>query len=141
MAATGIVYGVLMTLAVAAPPSLPSRIALPRPLRRLGARLRQRKGPLVRTPLRRARIATIISKHGQQIALQVLKELERGVTALKGTGMYTGEARDVLLCAVTEVQVPHLEEIVYRVDPNAFVVVSATESVQGWGFRSFEAPS
>jgi uncharacterized membrane-anchored protein YitT (DUF2179 family) len=55
--------------------------------------------------------------------------------------MYTGEARDVLLCAVTDVQVPHLEEIVCRVDPHAFVVVSAAESVQGWGFHSFEAPS
>ena len=134
MTATVIVYGVLIVLAVAAPPSMASRIALLKPLRR-------KKGPLVRTPHRRARIATIISKHGQKIALQVLKELERGVTGIKGTGMYTGDAQDVLLCAVTEVQVPHLEEIVYRIDPNAFVVVSATESVQGWGFRSFEAPS
>jgi len=141
MITVGVVYGVLMVLAVTAPSALLSRIALPGPLRRLAERLWRTTGPLVRVPRSRARIATIITRHGRQVAFQILKELERGVTALKGTGMYTGEARDVLLCAVTEVQVPHLEEIVYRVDQNAFVVVGATESVQGWGFRPFEAPS
>ena len=55
--------------------------------------------------------------------------------------MYTSEARDVLLCAVTEVQVPHLQEIVRRADPEAFVIVSPAEEVRGKGFRPFEAPS
>jgi len=63
------------------------------------------------------------------------------VTALEGTGMYTSEARDVLLCTVTGVQVPHLEEIVRRTDPEAFVIVSPVEEVLGKGFRPFEAPS
>ncbi len=141
VAAVGVVYGTLVLLAVFAPPSSVSRATPPGLLQRLGGQWQRKKGPRVRVPRRRGRIATIVTRHGQQIALQILKELERGVTALQGTGMYTGEARDVLLCAVTEVQVSHLEEIVYRVDPNAFVVVSATESVQGWGFHSFEAPS
>jgi uncharacterized membrane protein len=141
VASTGVVYGALVLLAVLAPPASVSRTALPGPLQRLKARLRRGMGPRVRVPRRRGRIATIVTRYGQRIALQILKELERGVTALQGTGMYTGEARDVLLCAVTDVQVPHLEEIVCRVDPHAFVVVSAAESVQGWGFHSFEAPS
>jgi uncharacterized membrane-anchored protein YitT (DUF2179 family) len=67
--------------------------------------------------------------------------LGRGVTALEGTGMYTSEARDVLLCAVTEVQVPHLQEIVHRADSEAFVIVSPAEEVRGKGFHPFEAPS
>ncbi len=141
MAAVGVVYGALAALALVVPPPM-VRTVLPKPLRWLEGRLRRRTtGPQMRVPRRQARIATIITRHGQQIALQILKELGRGVTALEGTGMYTGEARDVLLCAVTEVQVSHLEEIVCRIDPKAFVVVSATESVQGWGFRPFEAPS
>lgn len=138
----GMVYGVLTALAIVVPPSMMARAALPRPLRWLEARLRQREtGPLIRVPRRQARIATIVTRHGQRVAVQILKELERGVTALEGTGMYTGEARDVLLCAVTDIQVSHLKKIVCQIDPQAFVVVSATESVQGWGFRPFEAPS
>ncbi len=140
--AVGVVYAGLTILAIAVPPSMMTRAAWPSPLRWLEARLRRREtGPLMQLPRRQARIATIITTRGQQIALQILKDLARGVTALEGTGMYTGEARDVLLCAVTDIQVPRLKEIVCQVDPNAFVVISATESVQGQGFRPFEAPS
>ena len=135
MMAVGLVYGALMMLALAA--SLPRtwRDAMPGPPWRRGA------GPSVPEPSPRERLATIITVHGQQVAIQLLTELGRGVTALEGTGMYTSEARDVLLCAVTEVQVPHLQEIVRRADPEAFVIVSPAEEVRGKGFRPFEAPS
>ena len=135
MMAVGLVYGALMMLALAA--SLPRtwRDAMPGPPWRRGA------GPSVSEPSLRERLATIITVHGQQVAIQLLTELGRGVTALEGTGMYTSEARDVLLCAVTEVQVPHLQEIVRQADPEAFVIVSPAEEVRGKGFRPFEAPS
>jgi uncharacterized membrane protein len=140
VAATLGAYGALAALAVVA--SLPPawREALLRVFQRLGGRL-GKAGPLTPGPRRRERMVTIISNDGEHIASQILTELGRGVTALKGTGMYTGQPRDVLLCAVTEVQVVHLENIVRRIDPQAFVVVSATERVRGKGFRPFEAPS
>jgi uncharacterized membrane protein len=141
--AVGAVYGALAMLGAVSSlaASVPPGEALPGALRWLGRRGRRGAGPLVQEPRRQPCIATIITGRGQQIAIRLLEELERGVTALRGTGMYTGESKDVLLCAVTEVQVPHLEEIVYQLDPNAFLVVSATERVQGRGFRPFEAPS
>jgi uncharacterized membrane-anchored protein YitT (DUF2179 family) len=55
--------------------------------------------------------------------------------------MYTGTTWDVLLSAITEVQVPHLREIVRDVDPEAFVVVSLAAEVRGGGFSPFEPPS
>ncbi len=133
-AGVGLVYLALVALAVAA--SLPRswKEVLSRPLRRT-------VGPLMPQPRRREQLATIITARGEQIASRLLEELGRGVTALQGTGMYTGEARDVLLCAVTGVQVPQLEEIARQTDPQAFVVVSPAAEVRGWGFRPFEAPS
>jgi uncharacterized membrane-anchored protein YitT (DUF2179 family) len=89
----------------------------------------------------RERLATIITDCGQQVGSRLLTELGRGVTALKGTGLYTHEARDVLLCAVTDVQVDQLKEIVHQADPRAFVIVSSVEQVRGEGFRPFEPPS
>jgi uncharacterized membrane protein len=139
--AVGIVFGGLVLLALVSSLSLASPESLPRPVQWLEERIQVMTGPLVGRPRPRAQIATIITDRGQQVAIRLLRELGRGVTALKGTGMYTGEPKDVLLCAVTEVQVPHLEKIVYELDPNAFVVVGATESVRGSGFRPFEAPS
>ena len=141
MYAVGVVYGALAALAVAA--SLPRawREALPRPLRRLARRLRQAAGPLAPEPRNRERLATIITNRRQQVASRLLTELGRGVTAVEGTGLYTNETRDVLLCAVTDVQVPQLEEIVRRADPKSFVIISPVEEVRGKGFRPFEAPS
>lgn len=141
VAAVGVIYGVVAALAVAA--SLPSgwREALSGPLGLLSGLRGRVAGPLVPEPCRREQLATIITSRGQQVASRLLTELGRGVTALEGTGVYTGEARDVLLCAVTEVQVGHLEEIVRRADSEAFIIVSPAEEVRGKGFRSFEAPS
>ncbi|HIE37640.1 MAG TPA: DUF2270 domain-containing protein [Anaerolineales bacterium] len=141
MATVGAVYGGLVVLAAIA--SLPPawREALPGPLRYLGKRLLRAAGPLISEPRPQERLATIITVRGRQIAIRLLAELGRGVTALEGVGMYTDEARDVLLCAVTEVQIPHLEEIVRQTDPRAFVIVSPAEEVRGRGFRPFEPPS
>jgi hypothetical protein len=130
-------------LILAAAASLPRtwRETVSGPLRRLWALWPIAGGPLVPEPRVQERLATIVTGLGREVADRLLAELGRGVTALEGTGMYTGEARDVLLCAVTEVQVPHLEEIVRRTDPDAFVIVSRAEQVRGGGFRPFEAPS
>jgi len=135
MAAVGLTYGALVMLALA--------VSLPRAWWEAMSGLLWRRGigPLAPEPGLQERLATIITARGRQVATQLLTELERGVTALEGTGMYTSEARDVLLCAVTEVQVSHLQEIVRRTDPDAFVIVSPAEEVRGKGFRPFEAPS
>jgi uncharacterized membrane-anchored protein YitT (DUF2179 family) len=67
--------------------------------------------------------------------------LERGVTSLEGTGMYTGEVHNVLLCAATKAQLTHLKTIVHQTDPQAFVVVGPAEEVLGKGFKGFDIPS
>lgn len=99
------------------------------------------EGPPRREPASPERLATIITTKGDEVAQKILEELGRGVTALRGTGMYTGERRDVLLSAVTDVQIPHLQDIVRKADDDAFVVVSPAEEVRGGGFRPFEPPS
>lgn len=137
----GLVYGVLVTLAAVDVLTWPRQEVLPGPLRRLEGLLGQVVGPLVPALRPQEQLATIITARGQAIASELLSQLGRGVTALRGTGMYTGEARDVLLCAVTEVQILHLEEIVRQTDPEAFVIVSPAAEVWGRGFRPFEAPS
>ncbi|MCX7681665.1 MAG: DUF2270 domain-containing protein [Anaerolineae bacterium] len=140
MACVGLAYFTLVALSVIVMLRI-AWLAEEFPAHWLGKRLRRVLGPLMPSPQARERLATIITACGREIALQILTELGRGVTALKGIGMYTNEARDVLLCAVTDVQVPHLERIAYCIDPKAFVIVSTAEEVRGWGFRPFETPS
>ena len=77
----------------------------------------------------------VVSEKNDEIAVQIMGELERGVTLLKGQGAYTGTDRDVLMCAVRKQQFARVRAIIYEKDPNAFVIVSETSEVLGEGFK------
>ncbi len=77
----------------------------------------------------------IISNHSNEIGKQINLELDRGVTALKGRGFYTGEQKDVLLCVVNRTQVARLKNLVYEIDDKAFLMVTTFHEVLGEGFK------
>ena len=89
-------------------------------------------------PAGRKQLVFIISDKIQDISPPLLAELDRGVTLLKGTGMFSGKDHGVLMCVVRGRQVHRLKEIVYRNDPGAFVVVTGAQDVRGEGFRPLE---
>jgi len=81
-----------------------------------------------------AKGATIISEKSDEIAEVIMKEMERGVTILKGIGSYTKQERDVLYCVVAKNELSRLKSIIISVDPHAFVAVSNVHHVLGEGF-------
>jgi hypothetical protein len=83
-------------------------------------------------------LALIITGKAKDVADNLLAELKRGVTGINGTGMYTGQERSVLLCALTVTEVGHLKALVSHVDPDAFVVVTPAQEVLGRGFSSLQ---
>ncbi|MGB6853675.1 MAG: DUF2270 domain-containing protein [Thermoanaerobaculia bacterium] len=87
----------------------------------------------------RKRLVFIISDEIEAISDPLLKELDRGITLIKGVGMYSGEEHGILMCVVSGGQAERLREIVNREDENAFVVVTAAQDVRGEGFRPLEA--
>jgi len=80
-------------------------------------------------------LSLIISSKPQAIADRILRDLHRGVTALHGKGMYTGQEREVLLCATTVTEVPLLKSMVSEEDPQAFMIVAPAQEVAGEGFQ------
>jgi uncharacterized membrane-anchored protein YitT (DUF2179 family) len=80
------------------------------------------------------RTALIISERAAEIAPRILIEINRGVTALAGEGMYTRQKKDVLMCVLSSKQVPELKRIVEDVDPTAFMIVLEAREVVGEGF-------
>lgn len=83
---------------------------------------------------RHEQLAIIITSQTETVAQQLLTVLNRGVTALEGRGMYSGEPRSVLLCAILPSETDRLKAAVYSVDSKAFVVVNPTEEILGAGF-------
>ena len=85
-----------------------------------------------------AKAIYIISDRSDEISDKILKDLDRGVTALHGTGMYTGRHKKVLLCVLHRGQLPALKEIVKSVDEKAFIILTDIREVLGEGFKTYE---
>ncbi len=82
-----------------------------------------------------SRAVLIISEREEEIAKKLLVELDRGVTELKGRGVYSGRDKNVLLCVVARTQIQQLKEIVQEIDKNAFMVLAEVKEVLGEGFN------
>jgi uncharacterized membrane-anchored protein YitT (DUF2179 family) len=67
-----------------------------------------------------------------------MQDLNRGVTALHGEGMYTQKAREVLICALTETEIDDLKRAVNEADPQGFVVVMPASEIAGRGFSPLD---
>lgn len=77
----------------------------------------------------------IISSKNDIIADKIIKDMDRGVTALKSRGCYSGINGEVLLCAVRRQEVYRIYDIINQIDDRAFVVVSEAGEIRGEGFK------
>jgi len=85
-----------------------------------------------------AKVAYIITEHADEIADGIMKELDRGVTALHATGMYTRTDKRVLFCVLQRGQISELKSLVKRYDPSAFFILGDVTEVLGEGFKMHE---
>lgn len=83
-------------------------------------------------------MALIVTDKAKAVSDRILSDLNRGVTALSGRGMYTGQEHPVLMCALTVTEVHNLKSAVAKEDPQAFVIVSPAQEVLGLGFNPLE---
>jgi uncharacterized membrane-anchored protein YitT (DUF2179 family) len=86
--------------------------------------------------VRTTRTILIITTNPLVVAQRVLEELQRGVTMWQGIGMYSGQERQILLCAVSRAEVNPIKAIVHEADPQAFVVIGEAYEAFGEGFKS-----
>lgn len=81
-----------------------------------------------------SKAAFIISDNYEELAKGIMKELDRGVTVLHGMGMYTHQEKEILLCVMSKRQILGVKEVVRRIDPAAFMIVTDAREVFGEGF-------
>lgn len=73
----------------------------------------------------------IISTRWKEISREIMERLQRGVTVVRGEGGYTGQELHILYSVVTFTELSRFKEIIRRIDPQAFVVVTETLEVMG----------
>lgn len=81
-----------------------------------------------------AKAAFIVSERSGAIGEAILRDLDRGATALSGRGLYTGTQRQVLFVIVARHEIHALRSLVRAIDPKAFVAIADVSDVLGEGF-------
>ena len=84
-----------------------------------------------------AKLLYIISSKPDEITARILKELDIGATLINGRGAYSGDDKQVLMCAVKKTISPRVESIVREEDADSFMIVTSASEVFGEGYKSY----
>lgn len=76
----------------------------------------------------------IISPLGEVMADTIIKTIGRGVTLINAEGGYSKTERKIVFCIVSLTQVGKLKLLVETLDPAAFMIITDTSEVKGYGF-------
>ena len=88
-----------------------------------------------------AKLAYIISDHCEEIT-QRLMDMELGATILNGKGAFTGNSKNIVMCAAKPARIARIKALVKEVDPEkAFVIVTDAKEVYGEGFGEYSDDS
>ena len=79
--------------------------------------------------------AMIITSKPKEVASAVMTVLNRGCTGMDATGMYTGDKRTVLICAVRRHETGTLKKLILEQDDRAFMLISNISEVFGTNFK------
>ena len=86
--------------------------------------------------LSRGSMILIISEESDKIRNMIINDIHRGVTILKAQGGYSGQDKNVLLCACYDNQTHKLIKKIKSTDENAFFIVTQSKQILGKGFRN-----
>lgn len=86
------------------------------------------------------RTAFIVTDERVRVAKALLENLQIGVTAWQGEGMFTEQEHSVLFCTVSRPFVDTVRQVVTEADPNAFVVITHGHQATGGRIQKLKNP-
>ena len=84
------------------------------------------------------KMAIIITGDGMETGRAISDSIDRGSTLIKAVGTYSGDGRDMLLCACSKNQIFKVRAAAHAVDPQALVMITEVDEVYGEGFKPHE---
>jgi uncharacterized membrane-anchored protein YitT (DUF2179 family) len=92
----------------------------------------------VQTGFSQRKAIFIVSHQTDVIAEQVMKRLDRGVTFFHASGGWTHEEQRVIYTVINMTELGRLKEMLFLIDPEAFIAISDTAEVIGKRFLTWE---
>jgi len=74
----------------------------------------------------------IVSDKPYLLAQEILKNLNRGATFLEGEGAYTHKSKRIIFSIVSLTELARMKDLIFEIDPQAFVVINDTLEVLGY---------
>lgn len=81
------------------------------------------------------KMTLIVTTMGADMACEIEKITGRGSTLLHGTGSFSKEQKDIVMCASNNKQMFIIKQIAKQVDPHCFTVIMESNEVLGEGFK------
>lgn len=78
--------------------------------------------------------AVIVSAHADEIATVIMRYVGRGATILYGQGAYTHQEKRVIYVVIKMTEIAKIKDLIDKIDPNAFMIISEASEVMGKGF-------
>lgn len=82
--------------------------------------------------------AMIITSKPNQMKIAIFNRLHRGVTFIHGKGAFSGDQKDIVYCAINQYELAALKDILYTIDPNAFMTITETTEIYGHFRNTFK---
>lgn len=82
-----------------------------------------------------SKLVLTVTEKSEEILSAVFTEIGRGATVLPVTGGYTGQNKNLILCAAKKNQIRNILHLISRRDPAAFTIVCDAGEIMGEGFR------
>src|SRR6186713_2503023 len=78
---------------------------------------------------------TIISSHNEEVKEMIINKLGRGVTVYKGREGFGKQGhtddKSIIYTVVTRLEISRMNNEIHKIDPNAFVIMTAIKDVKG----------
>jgi uncharacterized membrane-anchored protein YitT (DUF2179 family) len=86
---------------------------------------------LVVSGLNQRKAVMIVSDQWQVISTEIMEKMGRGVTVVHGEGGYSGKEQKILYSVIPFQELARFKELIRKIDPKAFVVITQTLEVMG----------
>ena len=93
---------------------------------------------MVQEGLSHSKSVMVMTTRPQEIANELMEQLDRGVTLFQATGAFSGEAKQVVYCVISRTELSQVKKIIRDQDSQAFVAISEVPEVVGEGFSSWK---
>ena len=81
------------------------------------------------------KLLLVVTKKADEVAAVITNQMKRGVTILPVKGGYTGDEKNMLVCAVRKSEVAKLTKLIWTVDDSPFIIETEAGEILGEGFK------